>query len=246
MRLLLTSAGIKNTSIHDALVDLSGKPIAESSALCIPTAMYGHPQVGPGAGAWRFISGREAGTPMCELGWESLGVLELTALPSIDEERWVPMVRETDVLLVAGGDALYLCHWMRQSGLADLLPSLSEMVWVGLSAGSMVMTPRIGEDFVGWKPPTGSDSTLGMVDFSIFPHLDHELLPENTMADAERWAAGMPGSGVCDRRRDRHQGDRRQRRGRLRGALEAVHPKPGSNRIGPMRHTARLRECSRM
>ena len=99
MRLLLTSAGIKNTSIHDALVDLLGKPIAESSALCIPTAVYGHPQVGPG-GAWRFISGREARTPMCELGWKSLGVLELTALPSIDEERWVPLVRETDVLLV--------------------------------------------------------------------------------------------------------------------------------------------------
>ena len=128
---------------------------------------------------------------MCELGWKSLGVLELTALPSIDEERWVPMVQETDVLLVNGGDPLYLCYWMRQSGLADLLPSLRETVYVGLSAGSMVMTPTIGEDFVGWKPPTGGDETLGMVGFSIFPHLDHPALPENTMADAERWAAGM-------------------------------------------------------
>jgi dipeptidase E len=190
MRLLLTSAGIKNASIHDALVELLGKPIAETSALCIPTTMYGYPMVGPGPGAWRFISGRSA-EPMCELGWQSLGVLELTALPSIDEERWVPKVRETDVQLVAGGDALYLCHWMRQSGLADLSPSLRETVWVGLSAGSMVMTPRIGEDFVGWTPPTSSDSTLGIVDFSIFPHLDHEMLPENSMADAERWAAGL-------------------------------------------------------
>ena len=160
MKLLLTSAGIKNPSIHDALVDLLGKPIAESNALCIPTAAYGHPMASPG-GAWRFISGREPRHPMCELGWKSLGVLELTALPSIDEERWVPWVRETDVLLVNGGDALYLCHWMRQSGLADLLPSLRETVWVGLSAGSMVMTPRIGEDFVGWKPPTGGDENAG-------------------------------------------------------------------------------------
>src|SRR5205814_8586399 len=158
MKLLLTSAGIKNASIRDALVDLLGKPIAESSALCIPTAMYGHPMVGPGAGAWRFITGRSA-EPMCELGWKSLGVLELTALPSIDSERWMRWLRDADVLLVNGGDALYLCHWMRQSGLADLLPSLPEKVWVGLSAGSMVMTPRIGSDFVGWKPPTGSDST---------------------------------------------------------------------------------------
>jgi dipeptidase E len=191
MRFLLTSAGIKNTSIHAALVDLLGKPIADSNALCIPTAGYGHPQGSPD-GAWRFISGREPRCPMCELGWKSLGVLELTALPSIDEERWVPWVRETDVLLVNGGDALYLCHWMRQSGLADLLPSL-EAVYVGLSAGSMVLTPRIGEDFVYRKPPTGGDETLGVVGFSIFPHLDHEDLPENTMADAEKWAAGMQG-----------------------------------------------------
>jgi dipeptidase E len=138
MKLLLTSAGIKNTSIHDALVDLLGKPIAEC---------YGSPQ-----GTWRFISGQSA-----------------------------------------HGDALYLSHWMRQSGLANLVPSLSETVYVGFSAGSMVLTPRIGEDFVGWKPPTGDDGTLGIVDFSIFPHVDHPDLPDNTMAEAERWAAGLAG-----------------------------------------------------
>ena len=192
MSFLLTSAGIKNTSIHDALVDLLGKPIAESSALCIPTAAYGHPMAGPGA-AWRFISGRESRTPMCELGWKSLGVLELTALPSIDDELWVPLVHETDALLVNGGDPLYLCHWMRQSGLADLLPSLRNTVYVGLSAGSVVMAPNIGEDFVRWTPPTGGDQTLGIVDFSMFPHLDHENMPDNSMANAEKWAAGMPG-----------------------------------------------------
>jgi dipeptidase E len=194
MKLLLTSAGIKNASIRDALVDLLGKPISESSALCIPTAIYGsvyRPRVAC-AGAYRFITGQST-EPMCELGWESLGVLELTALPSIDEERWVPLVQETDVLLVSGGDALYLAYWMRQSGLADILPSLHETVWVGLSAGSMVMTPRIGEDFVGWRPPTGDDQTLGVVDFSIFPHVDHPDLPENTMAEAGRWAAGIRG-----------------------------------------------------
>ncbi|HVU70183.1 MAG TPA: Type 1 glutamine amidotransferase-like domain-containing protein [Ktedonobacteraceae bacterium] len=191
MKFLLTSAGIKNTSIHNALVGLLGKPLAESSALCIPTANYA--QFGGASHAWRFISGQEPETPMCELGWKSLGVLELTALPSIDEEIWVPMVRETDVLLVNGGDPLYLCYWMRQSGLADLLQELPrEMVYVGLSAGSMVMTPSIGEYFVGWKPPTGGDRTLGLVDFAIFPHLDHPSLPGNSLANAEAWAAGMP------------------------------------------------------
>ena len=199
MKLLLTSAGIKNASIHDALVELLGKPIAESSALCIPTASYGHPNAGPPR-AWNFISGQEPRCPMIELGWKSMGVLELTALPSIDKELWVPLVHETDALLVNGGDALYLCHWMRQSGLAELVPSLQNTVWVGLSAGSMVMTPRIGEDFVQWKPPSGDDSTLGVVGFSIFPHVDHPALPENTMAEAERWAAGLgnPAYAICD------------------------------------------------
>jgi dipeptidase E len=192
MKLLLTSAGIKTASINDELVGLLGKPIEESTALCIPTAGYA---MGSPAGAWRFITG-QASTPMCELGWKSLGVLELTALPSIPEEKWVPWVTETDALLVNGGDALYLAHWMRQSGLADLLPSLPA-VWVGLSGGSMAMSPCIGEDFIGWKPPGGVDEALGVVGFSIFPHLDHPALPENTMADAEKWAAALPGPGYA-------------------------------------------------
>jgi dipeptidase E len=190
LKLLLTSAGIKNATIHDALVELLGKPIADSAALCVPTAAYGSSYSTP-AGPWRFISGR-SDQPMTELGWRSLGVLELTALPSMGSDRWVQWVREADALLVNGGDALYLCHWMRESGLANILPSLHDTVWVGFSAGSMVMTPRIGEDFVGWKPPSGGDETLGVVDFSIFPHVDHPDLPENTMAEAERWAATIP------------------------------------------------------
>ncbi len=190
MKLLLTSGGVTNASIRDALVDLLGKPIAESHALCIPTAMYGHPGVGPGEKAWRFISGTSE-NPMVDLGWKSVGVLELTALPSLDEERWIPLVRRTDVLLVAGGDVLYLCHWMRQSGLADLLPSLNETVWVGLSAGSMVMTPEVGDDFIQWRPTTGDDSTLGIVDFSICPHLAPDRMPGNSMAEAEQWAASI-------------------------------------------------------
>jgi dipeptidase E len=190
LKLLLASAGITNASIRAALVDLLGKPIADSTALCIPTASYGMGDRGPAA-AWRFISGQEPECPMTELGWKSVGVLELTALPSLDAGHWVPVVRETDVLLVNGGDPMYLHHWMLESGFAALLPSLSDSVYVGLSAGSMVMTPRIGDAFVEWQSPTGGDETLGLVDFAIFPHLDHPDLPDNKMANAERWAEGM-------------------------------------------------------
>jgi dipeptidase E len=192
LKLLLTSGGVTNTSIRDALIDLLGKPIADSTALCVPTAQWGHPMLGP-VSVRGFVSGAPPWGGMTSMEWKSLGVLELTALPTIGAKRWVPWVREADVLLVDGGDAAYLCHWLRQSGLADLLPSLSETVWVGVSAGSMVMTPRIGDDFVHWRPPGGDDSTLGVVDFSIFPHLGNELMPENTMAEAERWSADIAG-----------------------------------------------------
>ena len=185
MKLLLTSGGVTNTSIGDALVDLLGKPVADATALCVPTALWGHPSTP--VSAQGLVNGRAWGGTT-SLDWKSLDVLELTALPTIGAAHWVPWVREADVLLVAGGEATYLCHWMRESGLADLLPSLTETVWVGVSAGSMVMTPRIGDDFVSW-PSAPDDRTLGVVDFSIFPHLD--VFPENTMAEAERWAAGL-------------------------------------------------------
>jgi dipeptidase E len=192
VRLLLTSGGVTNPSIRSALVELLGKPIADANALCIPTAQYGHPMCTP-ASAWEFVASPDPSSTVCALGWKSVGLLELTALPTIDKERWVPWVREADVLLVDGGDATYLRHWMRESGLADLLPSLTDTVWVGVSAGSMVMTPRIGNYFVEWTPPNWDDSTLGVVDFSIFPHLGHELMPGNTLAEAQRWAAEIAG-----------------------------------------------------
>lgn len=198
MKLLLTSGGIKNPSIQAALVELLGKPIAEANALAITTASYGHPYAGPPR-AQSFISGTDE-APMCGLGWKSLGVLELSALPSLGDDRWVKWVRETDALLVNGGDTLYLAYWMRESGLANLLPSLGDKVWAGLSAGSMVMTPRIGQFFVEWTPPVGGDETLGLVDFSIFPHLEHPDLTHNTMANAEKWAAtiGCPSYAIDD------------------------------------------------
>jgi dipeptidase E len=181
MKFLLTSGGISNNSIRNALVDMLGKPIAESSALCIPTAIYA---IRNGLSlAWNDLR------TFRELGWKEFGVLELTTLPSIKKELWVSQVQGVDALIVGGGDPLYLCYWMQQSGLADLLPELGrEKVYMGMSAGSMVLTPQIGEEFVGWKPPEGDDRTLGIVDFSLFPHLDYPLFPQNSMANAEKWA----------------------------------------------------------
>jgi dipeptidase E len=212
MKALLTSAGISNASIRDALVDLLGKPIAESNALFIPTAIYPFPG-GPGM-AWRAICGKAA-SPLAELGWKSLGVLELTALPHIDETAWVPTVRDADVLLVWGGDPLFLANWMRRSGLTGLLPSLRpEAVYVGVSAGSIATASTFVETYR--DPPRGNDGPLksedivftsaqgdlgrilvtgqgaGLVDFAVIPHFEHPDHPDASLANAERWAARIP------------------------------------------------------
>jgi dipeptidase E len=189
MKLLLTSAGISNTSIHNALVDLLGKPVTEASALFVPTAIYA---IAGGAGISRKVICGSLGDPFCEMGWKSLGVLELTALSSIKQELWVPMLEDTDALLVGGGDCQYLCYWMQESGLANLLPSLlRKTVYVGLSAGSMIMT-SFGTTYGDHTLPPESDKSLGLLDFALHPHLDYELFPENSLANLEKLAATIP------------------------------------------------------
>ncbi len=210
VKLLLTSSGISNQSILDALVGLLGKPVAESSALFVPTAIYPFPG-GPDH-AFQAISGN-AKSPLCELGWKSLGVLELTALPSIDREVWTATVRESDALLVWGGDPVYLSYWMKHSGLADLLPSLRpEIVYVGVSAGSIAMASLFGETYPA--PPRCSGDRLsseeivfarpegeitmtlvmaegaGLVDFAIIPHVEYD--DHQDAANAEKWAGRLP------------------------------------------------------
>jgi len=212
LRSLLTSSGIKNRTIHEALVDLLGKPIAESNALFIPTALYPFPG-GPGM-AWRAISGKGP-SPLSELGWRSLGLLELSVLPSIEEATWVPAVRDADALLVWGGDPLFLANWMRRSGLTALLPTLrSEAVYVGVSAGSIAAATTFVETYS--EPPRGNDGPLksedivfatpkgeihrilvtgqgaGLVDFAVIPHFEHPDHSDASLANAERWAARIP------------------------------------------------------
>ena len=212
MRALLTSGGIKNSSIQEALVDLLGKPIAESNALFIPTAIYPFPG-GPYM-ATRAMSGN-APSRLSDSGWKSLGILELSVLPSIEEAAWVPTVREADALLAWGGDPMFLADWMRRSGLTDLLPTLrSEAVYVGVSAGSMAVTSTFVETYR--EPPRGIDGPLksedvvfatpegdvdrilvtgqgaGLVDFAVIPHLENPNHPDASLANAEKWAARIP------------------------------------------------------
>ena len=199
MKALLTSSGITNPSILGALVELLGKPIEESTALIIPTAIYPFP--GGANYAWRALH-----NPMTELGWKSLGVLELSVLPSIDSDAWVPTVQEADALLVWGGDPLFLARWMRQSGLADLLPTLNA-VYVGVSAGAIVAAPTFVETPRAADEPVSSEEAvfapdlhrhlvtgrgLGLTDFAVIPHYEHPDHLDASRANAVEWAARIP------------------------------------------------------
>lgn len=192
MKFLLTSSGISNATIRDTLVELLGKPIDQCSVLIIPTSAY---YFLPGGAdiAYRLISGT-AKSPGAELGWKSIGVLELTALPSVQREQWVPRVRETDALLVGGGDPQYLCHWMRETGFDELLTTLGdETVYVGISGGSMAVTSSFGEEYNNRiVAKSGSETPLGMIDIAIGVHMDNVNMPDNSREEVQRWAADIP------------------------------------------------------
>jgi dipeptidase E len=209
MKLLLTSSGISNQSIRDALVGLLGKPIEEASALFVPTGMYPFPD-GP-TGAFRAIGG-SAKSKLSDLGWKSIGMLELTALPSIDPAVWTANVRDADALLVWGGDPVYLAYWLKHSGLAELFPSLTDLVYVGVSAGAIATAARFGETYFDVPRCSGerlsteeitferADGELtmslvmadgaGLVDFMTIPHVEFD--DPFDAAIAEKWAARLP------------------------------------------------------
>ena len=211
MKLLLTSAGINNKSIRKALVDLLGKPIEESNALFVPTGVY--PFRGGPYYAWNPIGG-EAATRMCQLGWKSVGILELSVLPSIYRDKWLPSLAEADALLVWGGDPLFISYWMQQSGLTDLLPSLpGDLVYVGVSAGSIAVASIFAETYSVDRSCAGIPLTseeivfssakgeyrrtfvtangMGITRFAVIPHFEHKDHLDASSINAEKWAAKL-------------------------------------------------------
>ncbi len=200
MKLLLTSSGITNPSIHGALVALLAKPVADASALVITTGMY------PFTGGVTYARP----VPYSELGWKSLGTLELSVLPSLDRAAWQPVVAAADAILVWGGDPLFIAHWMNASGLTEALSPRT--VYVGTSAGSMVASKTIGETYSHPRHAAGATISsepivfpegdiartfvlargMGWVDFAVIPHYGAANHPDASPANARLWASKMP------------------------------------------------------
>lgn len=177
MKLLLTSGGITNKSIADALFDLVGKKPEETSLVFIPTAS----NLEKGDKTWLI-------NDLVNLKKQNFKSIDIADIAAVEKNIWQPKLEEADILFFEGGDPCYLMEWINKSGLVNLLPGLLKTkVYVGLSAGSMVTNKNLAlkvsqilyeEDL----DRTEEMSFLNLVDFYLLPHLnsdDYKKLKED-------------------------------------------------------------------
>lgn len=186
MKLLLTSGGITNKSIAQALFDLVGKPPEDTSLVFVPTAA--HLEVGDKS--W-FIN------DLWNLKKQNFKQIDIADISAVEEKVWRPKLEAADVLFFEGGSTFHLMTWMNRSGLARLLPEmLKTKVYVGLSAGSMVTNPDLKKR-IEWglyeDPFDHIDDLpcLNLVDFYILPHLNSPWFKLRNRADIEKHLSGI-------------------------------------------------------
>jgi dipeptidase E len=183
MKLLLTSAGISNKSISDALLELAGKPYAELNLAFVPTAA----NVEEGDKFWVI----DDLVNLRNLGFKQIDIVDISVLP---KDVWLPRLKEADVFYFEGGNTFHLMHWIEKSGLKELLSEmLKTKIYVGVSAGSIVVGKSLdlstSERLYDEKVEDGSkDEGLGYVDFLIRPHLNSPYFPKVNLADLENFA----------------------------------------------------------
>ena len=174
MKLLLTSAGIRTQELADTLSGLVGKSLENINVAVINEASA----VEPGDKTWFF---NEINDLRKYVGGD-IDFVDLLAL-SIDEIK--ERVAFADVIYVVGGNPDYLLHLYNKTGFASLLKDtlLNEKVYVGSSAGSMVLGRRGStneyQNYYGEDRTFGTTDYLGAVDFVIKPHFEAPDLPKN-------------------------------------------------------------------
>lgn len=186
MKLLLTSAGITNKSIANALSELAGKNFEDISIVYIPTAA----NLERGDKGWLI----DSLVQLQRLNFKQIEIADISAVP---ESIWRPKLEEADILFFEGGNTYHLMEWFNKSGLATLLPALlKNKVYVGVSAGSMVTNPSLalklsqvvyGEDLDKTEDMEG----LKYVDFYFLPHLNSEYFMNLRKKNIEEAIAGM-------------------------------------------------------
>lgn len=180
VKLLLTSSGLSDQPTCDALVALSGRPLADQRVAVVPTAA----NVVPGDKGWLVADYLQ----VQRAGFAALDIVDVSALePAV----WRSRLEEADVLVVTGGDTTHLLRWLRRSGMADDLPTLlRDRVYVGISAGSMVTGPHLRLSQSPQPEPEDSRG-LGLVDFLVVPHLDSPWFPAAAESAVRAALAGL-------------------------------------------------------
>ena len=184
MKLLLTSAGITNASIANALFDLVGKKAEEISVAFIPTAA----NVEVGDKDWLIDDLYN----IKKRSFKSIDIVDISALP---KDIWLPRLQAADVLFFGGGNTPHLMRWIIESGLKEALPELlNTRVWAGISAGSIVTNPTIvlssEDDKLYYEKKFGytSEDALGFVDLYVRPHLNSPYFPNVRKENIEKIA----------------------------------------------------------
>ena len=169
MKLLLTSSGLTNKSITNALFSLVGKKPEETTVVFVPTAS----NVEEGNKDWLI-------NDLLNLKNQNFKSIEITDISAVDESIWKPSFKRADVLFFEGGNTYYLMEWLNKTGLTKILPELlKDKVYVGVSAGSMVTNPDLAlklSQSVYEEDMTKSEDMEGLnfVDFYFLPHLNSE------------------------------------------------------------------------
>ncbi len=187
MKLLLTSNGLSNPSIAKALFDLVGKPPSETSITFIPTAM--NPTLGEKD--W-FIN------DLVNIKNQQSKFIDIVDIAALPKKVWQPRIERADVLFFSGGNSFYLMHWLRESGLYQMLPTLLKTrIYAGISAGSMVTNPSLElsgqdkklyfEEVFGYA----DEKALHLVDFYTRPHYNSPDFPNVRKSNLEEIAQGI-------------------------------------------------------
>lgn len=187
MKLLLTSAGISNKSISNALLELTEKPFSQLNLAFIPTAS----NVEKGNKDW-FIDD----LIRCKnLGFKSIDIVDISALP---KDIWLPRFQEANIIYVEGGNTFHLMHWIEKSGLKELLPEmLKTKIYIGVSAGSMVACKSLDMStskrlYYEEIEEYGKDEGLGFVDILIRPHFNSPHFPNLNLKNLEKLSKEFP------------------------------------------------------
>ena len=173
MKLLLTSAGLSNQSIKNALIELVQKPFTELNLAFIPTAA----NMESGDKTDWFIKDLIV---LKGLDFKSIDIVDISA---VSKDVWLSRLQDADILYVEGGNTAHLMHWMKKSGLQEILPEMLETkIYVGVSAGSMVACNDLALNVHKYlydetvEEPQKNDG-MKLVDFSIIPHLNTSDFP---------------------------------------------------------------------